>query len=344
LNATLGMASAPLYLQVTQEKHSNGDTVVGLTADFPTATKFEFSNGGITRGSECFRLARTTGMHAMELDGGADQVQKEPKCSGFPNNRVPYGGPAEWKMVVNTKQWCLADPVQVNNEWKLKEAINIDKDGEKDCSDRWQISSSGLRSGLDFAAVGATGKCELFKRKGAALRSEESSTSSCPNINGMWNIHYPFPGILDYKAQIQVSGNVGTMTIEENDLVYHFAIQAECRRIRFCVTPVVMPDDVSCTTVGTFFEGTLDSAGNTMTWDDAAYPQWTNAVPLHNKCPNMPYYACATGPLHTANPQAFPCSFTPDYNKCGELCKNQPNNECHFCSDGSCIPGNQYII
>merc|ERR1712063_198291 len=106
--------------------------------------------------------------------GGADQVQKEPKCSGFPNNRVPYGGPAEWKMVVNTKQWCLADPVQVNNEWKLKEAVNVDKDGEKDCSDRWQISSSGLRAGLNSAAVGATGTCELFVQKAASSRSEEN--------------------------------------------------------------------------------------------------------------------------------------------------------------------------
>merc|ERR1712179_784505 len=163
-------------------------------------------------------------------------------------------------------------------------------------SDRWQISSSGLRAGLHSAAVGATGTCELFVQKAASSRSEESLTSTCPNINGMWDIHYPFyPGVLDYKAQIQVSGNVGTMTIEENDLVYHFAIEDECLRIRFCVTPLVEPDDVSCTTVGTFFEGTLDSAGNTMT-----------------------FYACATGPLNVVNPQDFPCSFTPDYNKCEE--------------------------
>jgi len=345
-NASLELAPAPLYL-VKQDTYSNGGVVVssvGLTPTLSAATTFEFSNAGMKNGEECFRLAKTTGMHPMGSDGNANDVSQDPKCSYFPGD-VPKGGPSEWKMVVQGKQWCLADPVQVDNKWKLKDAINIGKDGEKDCSDRWQISSDSLGSGLDFKDAGAIGTCELFLQEAASLRTEESSTATCPNMNGMWNIHYPFyPGILDYKAQIQVSGNVGTMTIEEDDLVYHFAIQGECRRIRFCVTPIVMPDDVSCTTVGTFFEGTLDSAGNTITWDDAAYPPWTNAIPLHNKCPNMPYYACATGPLNMVDPQQFPCAFAPDYQKCEEYCKLQPKEECHFCSDGSCIPISQYII
>jgi len=244
-------------------------------------------------------------------------------------------------MIVHNRPWCLADP----GEDGVLQAIDIDRHPElKDkCSKGWQISSNSLRSALTFNDVGATGTCELFVQKGASLHSEELSTATCPNMNGMWNIHYPFyPGTLDYKAQIQVSGNVGTMTIEENDLVYHFAIR--CRNISFCVTPLVMPDDVSCTTVGTFFEGKLDRAGNTINWVDDAYPQWTNAVPLHNKCPNMAYYACATGPLAELDHDQLPCSFAPDYNKCEEYCKRKPEAKCHFCSDGSCTTINQYII
>jgi len=280
------------------------------------------------------------GMHGMQRDGGALQVQDEPKCSGFPDDQVPKkGGALEWNMTVHNRPWCLADP----GEEGILQAFD-NPQSKDDCGEGWQISSNSLRSAWDSNDAAATGKCAMLVPKGVSLHSEELSTATCPNIDGMWNIHYPFyPGILNYRAQIQVSGNVGTVTIEENDLVYHFAIH--CHRIHFCVTPLVMPDDVSCTTVGTFFEGNLDRAGNTIRWEDDAYPQWTNAVPLHNKCPNMAYYACATGPLAELDHHKLPCSFAPDYNKCEELCKKQPlEAKCHFCSDGSCIEINQYII
>merc|ERR1712137_466866 len=152
--AALRIASGPRYLQVTQAKHSNGDTVVGLTDEQAEATKFEFSNGGITRGSECFTFLKDAdrekkiGMHGMQHDGGALHVQEEPKCSGFPNDKVPKGGAAEWNMIVHNRPWCLADP----GEDGVLQAIDIDRHPElKDkCSKGWQISSNSLRSALTF--------------------------------------------------------------------------------------------------------------------------------------------------------------------------------------------------
>jgi len=342
LNATSGPISANQYLQMTQEPNPKGDLVVSLTEDFSQATKFEFSElGGIKKGSHCLRLAKASGMHPMDVDGDAAHVQATAKCSQFlPDGLPSKGKPDEWKMTVQGNDWCLAAPEQGS----LK-AIKV---GDGECSPNWQMSPSGVGSGsgLDFENADALGTCELFVQDTASLRSEQSSTTTCPNIDGMWNIHYPFyPGTLDYEGQIQVTGNVGTLTIGENDLVYHFAIEDECHRIRFCVTPLVEPDDISCTTAGTFFEGTLDSAGNTISWDDDAYPQWTNAFPLHNKCPNMAYYACATGPLAEVDHHKFTCSFAPNYNACEDYCSKQPEAECHFCSDGSCVPNIlQYII
>jgi len=338
-NTTSGIAPANLYFQMTQEKNKKGDLVVGLTDDFSQATKFEYSHlGGMKKGSNCFHLAKASGLHQMGLDGDAAQVKSTSKCSEFLPDGLPVGKPDEWKMKVQGNEWCLAAP----DHGSLK-AVKVADGG---CSPHWQMSVSGVGSGLAFENANAVGTCELFVQEAASLRAEESSTTTCPNINGMWNIHYPFyPGVLDYKAQIQVSGNVGTMNIEEEDLVYHFAIEDECHRIRFCVTPLVEPDDISCTTAGTFFEGTLDSAGNTISWDDDAYPQWTNAFPLHNKCPNMAYYACATGPLAEVDHHKFTCSFAPNYNACEDYCSKQPEAECHFCSDGSCVPNIlQYII
>jgi len=345
LNATSGIISANQYLQMTQKPNPRGDLVVSLTEDFSQATKFEFSVlGGIKKGSNCLRLAKASGMHPMDVDGDAAHVQDTPKCSQFlPDGLPSKGKPDEWKMTVQGNDWCLAAP----DQGSLK-AIKV---GHGECSPNWRISPSGVGSGsgsgLDFENVDATGTCELFMQKTAAVRSEQSSTTTCPNMDGMWNIHYPYipyyPGNLDYKAKIQVSGNIGTLSIEENDLVYHFAIEGECHRIRFCMTPLVNPEDVACTSVGTFFEGTLDSAGNTISWDNDAYPEWTNALPLHNKCPNMDYYACATGPLNATDHQNFKCAFAPNYKACDDYCKKEQETECNFCSDGSCVPGTYMI-
>jgi len=338
LNATSGPISANQYLQMTQEPNPKGDLVVSLTEDFSQATKFEFSElGGIKKGSHCLRLAKASGMHPMDVDGDAAHVQDTPKCSQFlPDGLPSKGKPDEWKMTVQGNDWCLAAP----DQGSLK-AVKVGNE----CSPNWQMSPSGVGSGSgqQFENVDATGTCELFVQKTDAVRSEPSSATTCPNMDGMWNVHYFFrPGTLDYKAKIQVSGNVGTLSIEEDTLVYHFAIDDECHRIRFCMTPLVNPEEVTCTSLGTFFEGTLDSAGNTISWDDDAYPEWTNALPLHNKCPNMDYYACATGPLNATDHRDFKCAFAPNYKACDDYCKEQ-ETECHFCSDGSCV-SNMYII
>jgi len=340
-NTTSGIASGNLFLHVKQQKNKKGDDVVGLTPHSSEATKFEFSAlGGMKKGSNCFHLARASGMHPMGLDGDGEHVKSTPKCSQFLSDGLPYGNPGEWKMMVQGNNWCLAAP---DDDGSLK-AVKV---GVGECSPHWQMSATGLGSGLDFENADDVGTCELFVQKNASVRSEEAATSApCPNIDGTWNVPLRVAPVI-LKAKIQASGTVGTVTFETDvghfDIrgIWHFVIEGDCHRIRVC-TIEMRPD--LCTMPGTFLEGTLDSAGNTITWDYDLLPQWKNAVPLHNKCPNMAYYACATGPVEKVDHQDFMCSFAPNYQVCEDHCKKQPGTECHFCSDGSCVRNTQYII